>query len=328
MDTLARAQQGNEKAFEALMAPFQRELRAHCYRMAGSIDDADDLLQESMLKAWRSLPAFEGRSSLRTWLYRVTTSTCIDRLKSRSARKRAEDLGPASRAHDPIPEAAHGEWIEPAPSSLYADDAPSPEARVTTRESVSLAFLASLQLLPPAQRATLIACDVLGFSAEECAAVLDTTVPAVRSALQRARDSIATRVLGWTPAPPREEGTRALLARYVDAWNRADHKALLTLLHSDATMAMPPLPIWMHGAADIAEAIGVMVFASCAVDTFRAVATEANGVPALAFYRRGDDGSYAPFALHVLQIDGDSVRGLTAYLDIRVLRTFDLPPSL
>src|SRR5512137_390797 len=127
-DMLVEAQRGNEKAFETLMAPFRRELRAHCYRMAGSIDDADDLLQESMLKAWRSLPAFEGRSSLRTWLYRVTTSICIDRLKSRSARKRAEDLGPPSRAGDAIPDAVAGEWIEPAPASLYADDAPSPEA--------------------------------------------------------------------------------------------------------------------------------------------------------------------------------------------------------
>jgi RNA polymerase sigma-70 factor (ECF subfamily) len=323
---LAAARGGDEGAFRALVAPYQRELRAYCYRMAGSMGETDDLLQESLLRAWRGLPTFEGRSSVRTWLYRVTSSACIDALKSKKALKRAEDIGPASRAGDPIPPVEPDAWIGPCPASLY-DGVASPEARYDLRESVSFAFLAALQLLPPRQRAALIACDVLGFTADECAELLDTSVEAINSAVRRARVTIAERTPTWKARAPSQDA-HALLTRYIDAWDRADSRALVALLHQDATMSMPPLPLWLHGSEDIARSIGAMVFASAARGTFRAVSTEANGLPALAVYRRDESGSFAPYALQVLGLDGDALRALTAFLDTRIFATFELPATL
>ena len=325
---VAAARRGDERAFGAVVAPYQRELRAYCYRMAGSIDDADDLLQESLLRAWRGLPGFDGRASLRTWLYRVASSACIDRLKNRTARKRAEDQGPVARARDDAPPGDMGAYLGPCPADVYADEPASPEARYGARESVGFAFLAALQLLPPKQRATLIACDVLGWSAQECASVLETSAPSVESALRRARETIDARGKTWEPALPSEDAARLVVSRWVDAWYRADTKALVELLHEDATMSMPPLPMWMHGPEAITESLGAMVFAGCVRGDFRAVATEANGLPALGVYRRAKDGTFAPFALHVLDLDGGKVRGLTAFIDTRFFPYFALPPNL
>lgn len=328
---LAAARQGDERAFGAVVAPYQRELRAYCYRMAGSIDDADDLLQESLLRAWRGLPGFDGRANLRTWLYRVASSACIDRLKNRSARKRAEDQGPPARALDDAPPGDMDDYLGPCPAEIYADAPTSPEARYSARESVAFAFLAALQLLPPKQRATLIACDVLGWSAEECSVVLDTSATSIESALRRARESIAERTPAWSPMAPSEDATRVLVARYVDAWDRADAKALVELLHEDATMSMPPLPMWMRGPASITESLDAMVFAGCGRGHFRAVTTEANGLPAIGIYRRSAAGSFEPFAIHVLAISGgDAVRlqSLTAFIDIRFFPHFALPQHM
>lgn len=328
---LTAARQGDERAFGAVVAPYQRELRAYCYRMAGSIDDADDLLQESLLRAWRGLPGFDGRANLRTWLYRVASSACIDRLKNRTARKRAEDQGPPASALDSAPPGDMDDYLGPCPAEIYADAPTSPEARYSARESVAFAFLAALQLLPPKQRATLIACDVLGWSAEECASVLDSSATSIESALRRARESIAERTPAWSPMAPSEDATRVLVARYVDAWDRADAKALVELLHEDATMSMPPLPMWMRGPASITESLDAMVFASLGGGRrghFRGVTTEANGLPAIALYRREADGAYAPFAIHVLAISGERavrLRSLTAFLDTRFFPHFALP---
>ena len=245
--TLAAARDGDEQAFRALVAPYQRELRAYCYRMAGSLDEAEDLLQEGLVRAWRGLASFEGRSSFRTWLYRVTWSACIDALQSRSPRMLSVDRGPPHDPRDPIPAPEPDGWIGPCPASLY-DEAPgSPEARYGRRESVALAFLAALQLLPPRQRATLLACEVLGWSAQECAEMLGSSVAGVNSALQRARETLEARAGRWRPALPDEQTTRSLLTRYVQAWERADVPALVSLLREDATLAMPPLPIWLLG---------------------------------------------------------------------------------
>ena len=324
VEGLDAARHGDERAFRTLVAPYERELRAYCYRMAGSIDDADDLLQDSLLRAWRGLPTFAARASLRTWLYRVTASACVDRLKHRAARKRAEDHGPPAGPDDPMPAPEPDAWLGPCPASIYASDASSPEAMYTARESVGFAFLAALQLLPAQQRATLIACDVVGWSAEECATILDTSTLAVESALRRARATIAARTPEWRAHPPDEPATRALLARYLEAWDRADARALVSLLHEDAVLTMPPLPLWLRGPAAIGRSIDAMVFAACAPGTFRAVPTEANGLPALGVFRRGEDGAFAPFALQVLALDGPSVRGLTAFLDTRLFAPFDL----
>jgi RNA polymerase sigma-70 factor (ECF subfamily) len=311
----------DEGAFRTLIEPYQRELRAYCYRMAGSIDDADDLLQDSLLRAWRGLPGFEARASVRTWLYRVTTTTCLDRLKHRTAKKRAEDSGSAARPEDPIPPPEPDAWLGPCPASIYVD---SPAARYSARESVSFAFLAALQLLPPKQRATLIACDVVGWTVSECAELLDATADSIESALRRARETIAARAPTWTPSVPTEAATRTLLARYLEAWDRADAQALIAVLHEDAILTMPPLPVWLHGIQPIVGSIAAMVFAGCAPGTFRAVATEANGLPAFGVYKRDAAGAFAPYALQVLAVDGEHVRGLTAFLDTRVFAAFGL----
>jgi RNA polymerase sigma-70 factor (ECF subfamily) len=317
-----------ETDFAALVAPYRRELRAYCYRMAGSIDDADDLLQESLLRAWRGLPGFDGRASLRTWLYRVASSACIDRLKNRTARKRVEDERAPTHTGDDAPPGDMNDYIGPCPPDVYADEPVNPEARYGARESVGFAFLAALQLLPPKQRATLIACDVLGWSAEECATVLETSASSVESALRRAREAIDARAKTWLPAPPKDDATRLVVSRWVDAWDRADAKALVELLHQDATMTMPPLPMWMRGPESIGASLRAMVFAGRVPGDFRTIAAEANGLPALGVYRRGEDGRFMPFALHVLDADGGKVRAFTAFIDTRFFPFFALPASL
>ena len=325
--SLAAAQKGDEQAFRALVAPHQRELRAYCYRMAGSLDVADDLLQESLLRAWKGIAAFEGRSSLRTWLYRVTWSACVDALEKTKPRHLTIDQGPPADPSDPIGPPVEGH-IGPCPPSIYEDDAPSPEARYTSRESVAFAFLAALQLLPPKQRAALIARDVLGWSAEECADMLETSVASVNSALQRARDTLDARASQWRPKPLGDESAKSLLARYVDAWSRADVGALVTILREDATLAMPPLPIWLLGAKNIGASIGAMVFLPEAKGAFRLVAAEVNGMPGFAAYQRGADGKYSPMAIHALALDEKGVASITAFLDPRLFAAFGFPAEI
>ncbi len=309
---LDAARAGDERAFRSLVEPYRRELRAHCYRMSGSLHDADDLLQESLLRAWKGLARFEGRSSIRTWLYRVTHSACIDALDRKPARSLPQELGPAARPTDAMP-APNQEpvWLEPCPEAAYVDLPASPEARYSARESVALAFLAALQLLPPYQRAVLIARDVLGWSAEECAESFDATATSVNSALQRARETIETRASKWRPRlGPEDSSTRALVARYVEAWERADATLLAALLHDDATLSMPPMPLWLSNARDIVGAITAMVFSRGA--GLRLVPTIANGSPALVMYR-GD----AIESLHVLGVDAGRVTSIDAFLDPR-----------
>jgi RNA polymerase sigma-70 factor (ECF subfamily) len=324
---LDAARRGDEGAFGALVAPHRRELRAYCYRMAGSLDDADDLLQESLVRAWRSLASFEGRSSFRTWLYRVTWSACIDALQSKPMRKLTVDHGPPADPEDPVPPPEPGGWIGPCPASFYEDKPSTPETRYTARESVALAFLAALQLLPPKQRATLLACDVMGWTAQECADLLGASVASVTSSLQRARETLESRVERWRPSVPEEAVTRALLAKYVQAWERADVPALVSLLHEDATLSMPPLPIWLQGPHAIGRSIGAMVLTPEARGRFRFVVTEANGVPALAAYQRQGD-AFLPLALHLLSLAGERITGVTAFLDPGLFAEFDLPPRL
>jgi RNA polymerase sigma-70 factor, ECF subfamily len=327
-ERLDAARGGDERAFRELIAPHQRELRAFCYRMSGSLADADDLLQESLLRAWRGLKTFEGRSSLRTWLYRVTWSACVHGLEARPRRELLVDRGGPADPRDPMPPPVD-DWIGPCPPSLYdaaASDG-SPAVRYSSRESVALAFLAALQLLPPRQRAILIARDVLGWSAEECASGFETTVASVTSALQRARETIDERAARWRPKLPDDETTRRLLARYIAAWEGADSSALAALLHEDAAFSMPPLPIWLLGPRAISESVELMVFASDGPDAFRFVPTEANGLPALAAYRRRPDGRFGAASIHAFAIRGDRIAEITVFLDPTLVTSFGLPPE-
>jgi len=290
---LAAARAGDHAAFARVIEPYRRELRAHCYRMAGSLHDADDLLQDSLVRAWRGLASFEGRASLRTWLYKVTTHTCLDKLEKR-------------------PPLA---YVEPCPPELYEVEA-SPEAQYERREAVAFALLRALQVLTPKQRAVLILRDVVGMQAAECAALLELSVQAVNSALVRAREAVTERPAA--PAPP----DATLLARYVRAWESNDTRALIELLREDAELAMPPLPERLVGHAAIAAALDAMVFAGVAPGAMRLVATEANGLPAFANYQDGQ-----PRSVHVLELAGGQIARITAYVDPTLFALFGLPAT-
>ncbi len=330
--TLKAAQSGDEAAFARIVAPHRAELRGLCYRMAGSLHDADDLLQESLLRAWRGLAAFAGRSSLRTWLYRVTTNACLDVLESRAARSLPTELSPptdpslpmGAPVQDPI-------FLEPCPEELWQEASPSPEARYSARQSVALAFLVAVQLLPPRQRAVLILRDVVGWSAAECAELLDLSVAAINSALQRARETLSAHARAEAAAAPAldDAATSALLARYVQAWERADVGELVALLHHDATLAMPPFAEWLRGASAIGASIDGMLFGPAGAGVFRLVPTRANGRPALAAYQRDrTSGSFVAMGIHVLDVRGDRLAAITAFLDPRLLPAFGLPSTL
>jgi RNA polymerase sigma-70 factor (ECF subfamily) len=293
--------------FGKLVEPYRRELRAHCYRMSGSLHDADDLLQESLLRAWRGIDGFEGRASLRTWLYKVTTHACLDKLGARGPRLLPTDMGPASDPEAvgaPIEEAA---FVEPCPAELYE-----------RREAITLAFVVALELLTPKQRAALILHDVVGMEAKECAELLGVSVAAVNSALQRAREVLATR---HVVPPARDPAQDAVLARYVDAWQRADAGALVALLRDDAVLAMPPIREWLRGASAIGRSIEHMVFAAGPV--FRLVPSEANGLPAFAAYAGG-----RPMAIHVVEVRGGAIAEITAFLLPELFAKFGMPTAL
>lgn len=312
-DVLAAAQAGNKQAFEQLVAPYRRELRAHCYRMSGSTHDAEDLLQDSLVKAWKGLGGFEGRSSLRGWLYRVATSACLNALEAKKNRVLPSDLSGASEpsasvvsSMQPNPEVP---WLEPCPDEWIEAEEQSPEARYSRRQSVSLAFLTALQRLPPRQRAVLLLRDVLGWQASECAELLELSVAAVNSALQRARatleESRAVR-----PVAPDDETTRSLLKKYIAAWERSDVGMLVQLLKEDAVLTMPPMPVWFSGAANIGASLSAMVLVPGSAGTYRVELTAMNGQPALTMFR---DGVKA--AVHVLTLDGDRIARLDAFLE-------------
>jgi RNA polymerase sigma-70 factor, ECF subfamily len=317
---LAQARAGEESAFARVIDPHRRGLQAHCYRMLGSLHDAEDALQETLLRAWRGLSKFEGRSSLRSWLYTIATNTCLNLIARRPKRVLPIDYGPATDPHvkpgEPVTESV---WIEPYPDELLPapGEQDAPAARYELRESVELAFVAALQHLSPLQRAVLLQREVLGFSAREAADSLQTTVPAINSALQRARAAIDQR----TPERSQqatldalgEEALRELVMRYVDAWERCDVQAFAAMLARDASFTMPPLSTWYEGRSAIARwAQGSPLSGDW---RWRAVRTGANAQPALGYYAWNvGDGNYRPFALNVLSFEGDLVSGVTAFI--------------
>jgi RNA polymerase sigma-70 factor (ECF subfamily) len=333
-DLLNAALAGNDAAFRDLIEPHRPRLHAHCYRMLGSLHDADDALQEALLKAWRGLPRFDGRSSLHTWLYRVTTNACLDAIARRPKRVLPIDYGPPTDPRGDAPEAAPVPdiWIEPYPDGRYELDAAEtlPDARYEQREALELAFVAGLQHLPASQRATLVLRDVLGFSALEAAEVLGTTVPSVTSALQRARRALAERL----PGPTEQAGIRGrshhevrqVAGRFLDAFDRGDVDAILAMLAEDAAFEMPPFPGWCRGRAALAAS---WLMPEGPPLRMRHVETTANGQPAAGVYVLDRArGIYAPICLDVLTVRGPWIADVKCFRMPELFRRFGLPPEL
>jgi RNA polymerase sigma-70 factor, ECF subfamily len=312
----------------ARMEQHRRELTAYAYRMLGSAFEAEDAVQETLVRAWRGFGRFEGRAALRSWLYRIATNVCLDMLQGRQRRARAMDLGPASTAEAVLgPALPEGAWIEPIPDGRVIGDPADPAEVAVARESIKLAFVAALQHLPPRQRAVLILREVLRWKADEVAELLDTTVASVNSALQRARATLASSELSSTDAPkPMDDEQAALLARYVDAFERYDMDSLTSLLHEDATWSMPPYELWLQTHADIRHwCLGPGI--GC--DGSRLVSTAANGSPAFGQYKPSPEGGHEPWSLQVLEISGDRLSGITFFLDTaRWFPLFGLPARL
>ena len=329
---LDAARLGDQDAFQRLTDPYQRELLVHCYRILGSFEDAEDVLQETLLRAWHRLDSFEGRASLRAWLYKIATNASLDALDSRRRRVMPTAIHTPANPGDPLPEPVNEFlWLEPLPDTLL-DGRPTinPEARYEARESVALAFLVALQNLPGRQRAVLILRDVLGWRASEVAELLDMSVVAVNSALQRARTTLKKHRSDLVPdivAPVDDEQTASLLARYVEAWEAADSKTLVALLHEDAVMTMPPLPLWYRSRADIQWFLDTYLFTGQAQGRFRLVSTQANGCPAFAVYQCDEARVYRPTALQVLTIKHGQVAEINDFLtfDHRLFSRFGLP---
>jgi RNA polymerase sigma-70 factor (ECF subfamily) len=305
------------------------ELTAYCYRMLASSFEAEDAVQDTLVRAWRSIDRFEGRAALRTWLYRIATNVCLDMLSGRERRARPMDLGPAQSCESPpgptLPEVT---WIQPIPDSHVLPAGGDPAELAVSRETIRLAFVAALQHLPPRQRAVLILREVLRWKATEVAELLDTSVASVNSSLQRARSTLATTDVSATdPAPALDESQQALLARYVDAFQRYDMKALTSLLREDATQSMPPYKLWLSGRDDI---LGWWFGTGIGCSGSRLIPTVANGSPAFGQYKPGGpDGSYTPWELQVLELSGEGIAEFTFFLDTETLfPLFGLPPHL
>jgi RNA polymerase sigma-70 factor, ECF subfamily len=325
---LDAVRQGDQDAFRRLVEPYRTAIHAHCYRMLGSLFDADDALQETLLRAWRALPRFQGPQRLRPWLYRIATNVCLDALARRRQRGLPTQHGrPAGPNDQPGEPSAEPVWVEPYPDqALGLDDGyASPEARYEQREAVELAFIAALQHLPASQRAVLLLRDVLGFSAKQTAATLQTTVASVNSALQRARRRVEERM----PARSQQatlralgdERVRAIVAGYLDAWERGDVDALAAMLAEDATFQMPPYPTWWRGREVIA--------AFAAEPRHRYLPAQANGQAANATYRwDARKGRYVAEALEVLTMEGTRVKQMTAFMMPAVFQRFGLPDEL
>ena len=307
------------------LEPHRRALLGHCYRMLGSVVDAEDAVQETMLRAWKALPKFDGRSALRTWLYRIATNVCLDEREARSRRSRPMDGGPAVTAAtvaDPLPERPRTHWLEPVPDVAALPADADPAELVVLKESIRLAFVAALQHLPPKQRAALLLTEVLGWSAAEVAEGLDTSVASVTSAVQRARATLSARPEVQRRAPlPTEQAS--LLERFVEAFHRYDVDALTALLHDDVIMTMPPFDMWLQGPEPIRQWLRGP---GLGCEGSRLLATEASGSPAFAQYRQG---GRQPWGLVVLELDGDRLAGWNTFLDVETLfPRFGLPATL
>ena len=328
VQTTAPAKPDLEAAFEQL----RPQLTGYCYRMMGSAFEADDAVQETMLRAWRGLDRFEGRAALSSWLYRIATNVCLTMLDGRSRRARPMDFGPAgSSAVDAATLVTHGEetWVEPIPDALVTSVGGDPAELAMSRETLRLAFVAALQHLPPRQRAVLILREVLRWRAAEVAALLETSVASVNSALQRARATLADRDIAIDDASERsiDADDRELLGRYVEAFEDFDLDALVALLHEDATMSMPPYELWLCGAEEI-RAWNLGPGHGCRGS--RLVPIGANGMPGFAQYRAsGPNGEFEPWSLQLIDVVDGRIAAINSFLDTqRLYPLFGVPPTL
>jgi len=329
---VAAARDGDDAAFQRLTDPYVRELRVHCYRMLGSLHDAEDLLQETLLRAWQNLDRFEGRSSLRVWLYRIATNACLNARRSRRRQLPPRLYGPPSDPYAPfVPATEENLHLEPFPDVLLVDP-DDPEARAVAREGIELAFITAIQLLPPRQRAVLILREVLGWSANEVAELLDTSVPAVNSALQRARRTLDEEGPGSPDVVVAEtdEEEALVLERFMQAWDEADMASLATLLREDAELTMPPDPIWFAGRDAIVTWFSTSPFVfGDPTRRMRMLVTRANGLPALAVYTAvGDAQEFEAYGIMVLRIAGGAVVEITGFGDGDLHRLFGLPSAI
>jgi len=313
---------------ELELEAYRRELTGYCYRMLGSGFEAEDAVQETMVRAWRAIDGFEGRASLRSWLYRIATNVCLDMNQGPQRRARPMDLGPSSTAAAVIPDALPETcWILPVPDATVGPGTGDPAELAAYRDSIRLAFVAALQHLPPRQRAILILREVLRWQASEVAGLLDTTVVSVNSALQRARATLGAAGVSIEASEPGDldSGQQELLARYLDAFERYDIDAFVSLLHEDAMFSMPPHPMWLRGPAEVSR---WLLGQGLGCRGSRLVATVANGCAAFGSYRPAGPGTHEPFALQVIEISGARISAIHNFLYPELFAAFGLPPRL
>ena len=329
----AAARAGDESAFAVLVERYRPELQVHCYRMLGSYEDAEDMVQEAFLRAWRKRGSFQGRSSFRAWLYRIATNACLDALERRPPRVLPLQVAPAADPRKPSLPTADLPWLQPYPDRLLEGIAPSeaePDAALVAKETIELAFLVAIQQLTPRQRAVLILRDVLAWPAKETAVLLDASVDSVHSTLRRARSTLKrhlpARRLEWAPGSDPTQQERSLLRRYMDAHDRADVAALAALLQADARLTMPPTPTWYDGHEAVVAFHARHFMAGV---EWRFLVTRANRQPAVAVYtRRPGESAYRPLGIDVLRIEAGLVAQIDAFLLPRLFPAFGLPPAM
>ena len=326
---LGLARTGDQQAFEQLVEPYRRELLVHCYRILGSFEDAEDMLQETFVRVWKRLDSFEGRSSLRAWLYKIATNVCLDALDSRRVRGLPRELYAQGDPGAPLPPPSQEViWIEPFPDALI-DKEPNiyPEARYEVHESITLAFIAALQKLPGRQRAALLLCDVLGWSSNEAAEILDMTTTAINSALQRARETMKQPSERKPRSSSLNEQFSSLLAKYVAAWEAADSAALVAVLREDVALTMPPIPVWFGGRVDVKAFLDGYLFKGPGERRLKLMPAQINGSPSFVVYGLNQDGVYRAEALHILTIESGEIFEINDYLsfDGKLFEKLGLP---
>lgn len=310
------ARTGDQQAFEQLVEPYRRELLVHCYRILGSFEDAEDMLQETLVRVWKRLDTFEGRASLRAWLYKIATNACLDALDSRRVRGLPREIYAQGDPNAPLPPPSQEvTWIEPFPDVMI-DQEPNiyPEARYEVRESITLAFVAALQKLPGRQRAALLLCDVMGWNSAEAAEILDMSVAAINSALQRARETMKQPLERKTRPARLNEQLATLLTRYVAAWEAADSAALVAVLREDVALTMPPIPVWFGGRVDVKAFLDGFLFRDLGGRRLKLVAAQINGSPSFVAYHLDETGIYRAQALHILTIENGEIGEINDFL--------------
>lgn len=327
---LSAARSGDQAAFEQLAEPYRRELLAHCYRMSGSFEDAEDLVQEAYLRAWRRLNTYEGRASFRAWLYKIATNACLDALDRRPRRTLPPAVTPAAVPGAPLSAPTTGPiWLEPFPDELLAPAEAGPETRYDAHESITLSFLVALQILPPRQRCVLILSDVLDWRAGEIAEMLGTSLSAVNSLLHRARLTLEAHYTAQPEEIPRGaagDWLKTQLERYVQAWESADIDGIVSLLREDAIFDMPPLPAWYQGRAAIRAFIAATALAGFFPGRVRMLPLRVNGGPGIAWYQReADQPVYRAFSIQALTFTGGELAQITTFMDPGLFARFGLP---